>query len=72
MGMKTDHTEQIEHLKSDLANIELDVTTSYTLADAIREGATVTDQAKGEWGTGPDACALSAGLIAATARGYLE
>lgn len=50
---------------------ELDVITSYTLADAIREGSTVTEQVHG-WGSGGNACALSAARLAAKARGYLS
>lgn len=49
---------------------ELEVLTSYTLADAIREGSSVTNQAYG-WGSGGNACALSAARLAAKARGYL-
>lgn len=49
---------------------ELEVMTSYTLADAIREGSTVTTQVR-DWGSGANACALSAARIAAKARGYL-
>lgn len=45
-------------------------TKGYTLADAIREGATVTEAATG-WGTGYSACALSAAVIAARSRGHL-
>jgi hypothetical protein len=59
----------IEHLRDDLAKIEEAVVTGYTLADAIREGSSVTTQEHG-WGSGETACALSAGSIAATARGY--
>lgn len=61
----------IDALRATLAEIELDVTTSYTLADAIREGSTVTTQPVG-WGSGFEACALSAGVIAARARGYVK
>lgn len=43
----------------------------YSLADAIREGSTVSEQAHG-WGEGENACALHAGVIAAMARGYIE
>ena len=54
-----------------LGDIEHNVTTKYTLADAIREGATVTSQANG-WGDGKEtACALSAAGIAARARGLV-
>ena len=60
----------VDALRGMLAEIELDVTTSYTLADAIREGSTVTTQPVG-WGSGFEACALSAGVIAARARGYI-
>jgi hypothetical protein len=41
-----------------------------TLADAIREGSLVTTQEHG-WGSGENACALSAARLAARARGYL-
>lgn len=50
---------------------ELDVMTSYTLADAMREGSTVTSQHYG-WGSGDTACALSAARLAARARGYIS
>lgn len=41
----------------------------YSLADAIREGSSVTDQCVGNW-VGPQdtMCALSAGLLALKAR----
>ena len=61
----------IESLKADLAEIEEKVVTGYTLADAIREGCTVSKQAYG-WGGGENTCALSAGFIAAKARGYIQ
>lgn len=54
-----------------LRESELEVMTSYTLADAIREGSTVTDQSVGGWGAGPNACALSAAYLATKARGYI-
>lgn len=44
---------------------------NYTLADAIREGSSVTDKADG-WGDGDKACALHAAVIAAQARGYMS
>ena len=43
---------------------------NYRLSDAIREGASITEQAHG-WGTGANACALHAAVISAKARGYL-
>lgn len=61
----------IDVLKSQLADIEMQVLTSYTLADAIREGSGVTDQKIGGWITENNACALGAGWIAAKARGYI-
>lgn len=60
-----------EELKDDLGEIELRVTTGYTLADAIREGSRVSEQEVGGWGEGDTACALSAAVIAAKGRGYL-
>lgn len=62
--------ELSEQLQAELGAIELDVTTSYTLADAIREGGLVSKQARG-WGNGDNACALSAAVIAAKARDYV-
>jgi hypothetical protein len=62
--------ELSEKLRADLAAIELDVATSYTLADAIREGGLVSKQARG-WGTGETACALTSAVIAAKARDYV-
>ena len=63
--------ELSEALKAELGEIELKVTTGYTLADAIREGSKVTEHSQQGWGNGNNACALSAGVIAARARGYL-
>lgn len=59
----------IEALRADLAQIEEKVVTGYTVADAIREGCTVSTQAY-NWGQGSTACALGAGTLAAQARGY--
>jgi len=58
-------------LESELGEIELKVIGSYTLADAIREGAGVTDQKVGGWIEGGESCALGAAWIAAKARGYV-
>lgn len=45
-------------------------TKPFTLADAIREGAAVTDQAIGAWTTPKgETCALSAAYLAVKARG---
>ncbi len=54
-----------------LATIEEKVITGYTLADAIREGASVTNQANKSYGRSGHACALTAAAIAAHARGYI-
>lgn len=60
----------VERLKADLAEIEEKVVANYTLADAIREGAAVTDQGFHTYVSGEQACALGAAWIAAKARGY--
>ena len=62
-------TELSESLKRDLGEIELN-TMEYSLADAIREGCSVTTQAY-NWGDGETACAMSAAVIAARARGFM-
>lgn len=62
--------ELAENLRSELGEIELRVIGNYTLADAIREGSTVSEQAYA-WGNGETACALSAAVIAAKARGFM-
>lgn len=61
---------ELIELLPELREIELEVVTSYTLADAIREGSLVSTQAHG-WGEGERACALHAAVIAARARGYV-
>ncbi len=70
MSIETLFAPAIDHLIADLEKIEDTVTTQYTLADAIREGSTVTDQSY-DWGKGESACALSAAMISASARGFL-
>lgn len=62
--------ELSEELKRDLGEIELK-TMEFTLADAIREGSKNTTQAYG-WGNGETACALTAAVISAKARGYIQ
>lgn len=59
-----------EMLGAELGAMEMDVTTSYTLADAIREGSKVSEQAHG-WGQGDKMCAMHAAVAAAAARGYM-
>ena len=60
-----------EALRAELAEIEEKVVTGFTLADAMREGSSVTDQARNTYGYGHQACAMSAAAISAKARGYL-
>ena len=62
--------EKVDELKEMLGEIEMDVLTNFTLADAIREGSSVTTQAVG-WGNGETACALTGAVISAKARGYV-
>lgn len=62
----------IDKLREELGAIEMDVLTGYTLADAIREGSSVSDKATNAWtGENGEACALSAAVIACKARGRL-
>lgn len=61
----------VDKLREELGTIEMNVLTNYTLADAIREGSTVTSQKIGGWVEGNSACALGAGFLAAKARGFL-
>lgn len=62
--------EKAEELKKTIDEIGMSVYTGYTLADAIREGSTVSTQSY-NWGNGETACALTAAVIAASARGYV-
>ena len=57
-------------LKAELTAIE-DRTKTYTLADAIREGAKVTSQRVGGWVTEEESCSFGAAFIAAQARGLV-
>lgn len=69
--MTTVTTEtKVDELRGMLGEIEMDVLTSYTLADAIREGSKVSKQANG-WGHGEEMCALHAAVASAVARGYM-
>jgi hypothetical protein len=64
--------EKVDELKKTIDEIGMSVYTGYTLADAIREGSTVTEHEVGGWGDGATACALTAAVISAKARGYIE
>lgn len=66
-------TEQkVDELREMLGDIEVNVLTEYTLADAIRDGSKVSEQAVGSWGEGAKQCALHTAVTAFIARGYLE
>lgn len=55
---------------AELRGIEIAVLTGYTLADAIREGASVTSQKVGGWVDPRSSCAIGAAYLAARARGF--
>jgi len=61
--------ELSKELEAELGAIELS-TMEYTLADAIRAGSRVSNQAY-TWGDGETACALTAAVIGAKAMAYL-
>ncbi len=61
---------ELVELQQELGEIELNVLTNFTLADAIRAGSLVSTKAEG-WGTGDNACAMSAAVIAARAAGFM-
>lgn len=66
----TTEVAPVERLRAELGEIEMGVVTAeYGLADAIREGAGVTDQRFGAWVSEGESCALGAAWIAAAARG---
>ena len=67
MSQLDEKAAELTALREELGQLEFDVVTSYTLADAIREGCAVSEQAKG-WGTGPKACAMTSAVIAAKSR----
>lgn len=69
--METKIDKSVEKMREVLGEIEMGVLTSFTLADAIREGSKVTEQAVGSWGDGESACAMTASVVAAKARGYM-
>lgn len=61
--------EKIEELEETLPDLDIKKAMSYSLADAIREGSTVTDQCVGGWvDDDGSVCALSAAAMAAKAR----
>jgi hypothetical protein len=62
----------IDALRQQIDAIGLGVLTGYTLADAMREGSTVTDQKVGGWVDSGSSCAIGAAFLAAKARGFVE
>lgn len=60
-----------EETQALLGEIDMKVRTSYTLADAIREGSAVSGQAYTWTQEDGSMCALSAAVASAKARGYL-
>lgn len=61
---------KVEELRDQLDEASLEQSMGYSLADAIREGSTVTGQKCGNWTdeTGDNMCALSAAMVACKAR----
>jgi hypothetical protein len=64
--------EKVDELKGILEATEVKELKrlNFRLSDAIREGASVSEQAYG-WGSGEKACALHAAVISAQARGFM-
>ena len=63
--------EKAKELQDTINEIGMSVLTGYTLADAIRDGSKVSTQEYG-WGNGETACALTAAVIGAKSRGYVD
>lgn len=61
---------KIDEMTEQLEELDFEHAMNYSLADAIREGASVTDQAHGTFvnGRGEQMCALAAAALAAKAR----
>jgi hypothetical protein len=69
--MNTTTEQVVQSIKDDLAQIEEKVLLNTTVADLIRMGAPHSVQAHG-WGSGEQACALSAAALAAAAIGIID
>lgn len=61
----------VEALKADLAKIEEKVVLGTTLSDVMRLGATTTTEYR-NWGSGTNACAMSAAAVGLAALGYTK
>lgn len=75
--MQTTTKTPVEHpsitkLRQSIDEIGLGVLTSFTLGDAMREGASVTGQKIGGWVEEENACGLGAAYLSAKARGYVK
>ena len=70
MSKVNEKADELAALRREMGEVELEVLTTYTLADAIREGCQVTKQEYG-WGDGATACAMTAAAVAARSRGLL-
>lgn len=68
--MSTKIDEKVEEIRTAIDPADLD-RLNFRLSDAIREGSSVSEQAF-TWGDGENACALSAAVMSAQARGYMK
>lgn len=63
----------VERIRQELGEIEMDVLTSYTLADFVRDahqhGAV---QLRGGYLSDEGGCVMGAGFLSAFARGYIQ
>jgi hypothetical protein len=69
MSTKT-QDEVVAEIKADLDEIEFNVVAKTHLSDLIRLGSARTTKVEG-WGTGEQACALSAAALAGRAAGLI-
>jgi len=70
--MNTMIEAKVAEIRSNITDSELEgMTRPFDLADAIMEGSSVSSQSY-TWGNGENACALSAAVMSAKARGYLD
>lgn len=68
-------TEQVDELRGilDATEVKELERLNYRLSDAIREGSQVSKQKVGGWTDSSGAmCAMSAAVVAAKARGYVD
>ena len=73
MSIDRKANELRRNLEEELGVIELEVIGNYTIADAIREGCTVTKQAfTWEEDECEGVCAWTAAVIAAKSRGFID